>query len=291
MLLTKWYLLRAEIAYHQVMILQKNQILLRNIAVSPLGGVRVAGFVKDGNGVNTKRRILNRYTLVYILAGHGSYIDDRGINLRVNPCDVIIIPPGVKHWYGPEEGKSWDEIYICFEGPIFDTWYCQGCMEFPATVFSLKPREYWRDRLISTVNDQHDSMPSKMIAEAIRMQTLLADMMEATQTNVVDDIHWLENAKKALIDHDDLRIAAQSLGISYESFRKRFRKLLGMPPSKYRTAILMERACEMLVASDEAIWSIAEALGYCDEYHFSKRFSKTIGWSPSEYRARASTNR
>ncbi|MEL7487667.1 MAG: AraC family transcriptional regulator, partial [Pseudomonadota bacterium] len=58
-------------------------------------------------------------------------------------------------------------------------------------------------------------------------------------------------------------------------------------PGKFRTAVVMERGCDLLTDTALTVREIADALGYCDEYHFSKQFSKTIGWSPSEYRARA----
>ena len=62
-----------------------------------------------------------------------------------------------------------------------------------------------------------------------------------------------------------------------------------MSPGKYRTAILVAQACELLTDETLTLRTIADRLGYCDEYHFSKQFSKTVGWSPKEYRARISS--
>ncbi|MEO0879052.1 MAG: AraC family transcriptional regulator, partial [Pseudomonadota bacterium] len=105
------------------------------------------------------------------------------------------------------------------------------------------------------------------------------------------DIIWLQDAKAALRASATPHDAAGALGVAYEVFRKRFRKLSGMAPGKYRTAVTMEEACRMLSEGPATLKTIATTLGYCDEYHFSKQFRKTIGWSPSEYRARLSSRR
>ena len=95
-----------------------------------------------------------------------------------------------------------------------------------------------------------------------------------------------KSAKKAIAQTRDIRLAAANLGHSYEAFRKRFRKLSGRSPGRYRTSVLMEQACQMLSQPGVLLRDIADELGYCDEYHFSRQFSRTVGWSPTEYRTR-----
>ena len=46
----------------------------------------------------------------------------------------------------------------------------------------------------------------------------------------------------------------------------------------------MNRACEMLVGSEQTIRIIAQKLGYTNPYHFSHRFKNIIGVSPDNYR-------
>ena len=46
----------------------------------------------------------------------------------------------------------------------------------------------------------------------------------------------------------------------------------------------MNRACEMLVGSEQSIRLIAQKLGYTNPYHFSHRFKNIIGVSPDNYR-------
>ena len=270
--------------------MEESTFFVRNLAISPLGGIKLACFVKNGAGVLTPKRVLPHFTLVYVLRGGGSYEDETGLHFDVSPGDAIIVFPGREHWYGPPAGDRWDELYLVFEGSVFDLWRDEGCFDLSKPVISLHPTEYWLDRIKQTIGESNDGDSAKMIAEVMRMQSLLMDIQHAARDDIEADIKWLEDAKIALEMSDTVHGAADDLGVAYEVFRKRFRRLAGMPPGKYRTATLMERACNLLTDRSLTLRDISDALGYCDEYHFSKQFSKTIGWSPREYRARMPEN-
>ncbi|MEP3226828.1 MAG: AraC family transcriptional regulator [Parasphingorhabdus sp.] len=266
--------------------MEESSFFVRNVAVSPLGGIRIACFVKNGAGVLTSRRILPHFTLVYVLQGTGSYRDENGLAFDVNAGDAIIVLPGLEHWYGPPKGSVWDELYLVFEGPIFDLWRKNGCFDTSKPVVPLHPSDYWIDQIKQAIGEQNDGDSVKMMAEAVRMQQLLMDIQNAARNDVEADIQWLQNAKRALETSRDVHEASDALGMSYELLRKKFRKLSGMAPGKYRSGFLMEQACDLLADRSLTLRQIAARLDYCDEYHFSKQFSKIIGWSPREYRSR-----
>ncbi|MEM6476672.1 MAG: AraC family transcriptional regulator [Pseudomonadota bacterium] len=234
----------------------------------------------------TARRTLPHFTLVYVTRGHGRYRDERGIDLPVNAGDAILVFPGVEHWYGPPRGESWDEFYLVFEGPVFDLWRNSGCLDRDRPVISLRPMDFWRDRILGLIGGQKAVTESELMRETVGLQELLADIVQAAEQDMSDDIAWLEEAKAAISATMEVRAAARMLGQSYEAFRKRFRKLSGRSPGRYRTSLIMERACDMLSEPGVLLRDISDELGFCDEYHFSRQFSKTVGWSPSEYRSR-----
>jgi AraC-like DNA-binding protein len=59
--------------------------------------------------------------------------------------------------------------------------------------------------------------------------------------------------------------AAAKMGMGYEAFRKRFARLAGIAPAKYRDARLMDLAGRLLRDREKPLKQIADACGFCDE--------------------------
>ena len=269
----------------------EEKVYKQNMHLSPIGGIKIACFLNQGVGVLTSRRTLPHYTLVYVTRGEGRYRDESGIDVSVEAGDAILVFPGVEHWYGPPAGETWDEFYLVFEGAVFDMWRETGCFDREHPVIPLKPMDFWRDRILGLIGGQSARSENELLRESIRLQELLADISQAKDDDMTDDIAWLEAAQERIAATMDVRRAAASMDQSYEAFRKRFRKLSGRSPGRYRTSLLMEQACAMLGEPGVLLRDIADELGYCDEYHFSRQFSRTVGWSPSEYRSRINRDR
>ena len=271
--------------------MEESRFFKRNLLIAPIGGIRIACFVRNGKGVLTPRRSLPHYTLVYVTRGGGHYRDETGFECEVKAGDAILVFPGREHWYGPPPGGQWDEFYLVFEGPVFDMWRDTACFDAAKPVITLNPMEFWRDRIMQVIGGGPAESPDELLREAVRVQGLLADVQKAAHEDIEGDLLWMERAKAALVQTLEPKDAAVIVGQSYEAFRKKFKRLAGVSPGKYATGLLMEQACELLTEGDFLMREIAERLGYCDEYHFSRQFSKTIGWSPSEYRARLARNK
>lgn len=77
---------------------------------------------------------------------------------------------------------------------------------------------------------------------------------------------------------------AKKYNFSSSHFSNLFKKSTGMPPIDYFIHLKMQKACQLLYASDEKIKVIALQLGYDDQYYFSRTFKKQMGMSPEQYR-------
>lgn len=262
-----------------------NKIVLRNSDISPLGGIRLAGVLGGSIGVHQESRVLSRYSLAYIASGSGRYISEAAGTIEVQSGHLILIQPGQSHWYGPYVGTTWSEIFFEFEGPLFDLWFESYAKSMTLPLIKLEPIDYWRDRLLTTIGEANCGNRVRMLDECNRVQAFLCDIMNAQRQNFVDEIEWLEKAKAALKSEQDGKDAAMAMDMSYESFRKKFKRVVGLSPGKYRLSLMMDVACNLLEDEQRTIKSIALQLGFCDEYHFSKQFKKMVGWSPSQYRA------
>jgi AraC-like DNA-binding protein len=77
---------------------------------------------------------------------------------------------------------------------------------------------------------------------------------------------------------------ARSLGLSYETFRKKFTRHTGQSPARYRLHRLIERARALITERNLSNKQIAETLGFYDEFHFSRRFHQVTGRSTRDFR-------
>ena len=86
----------------------------------------------------------------------------------------------------------------------------------------------------------------------------------------------------------DLASAAAS---SRSQLAERFRQVLGRSPIRYLTEWRMHLADELLVSTDNSVFTIARRVGYDSEEAFSRAFKRARGLSPSHWRAARPTAR
>ena len=264
----------------------KNQILFQADAGSAkgLGRIDLAGTLKNAPGLPADRlRILDGFAAVYILKGSGWYKDEHGPQRSVRAGDLILAFPGLRHSYGPDAGQGWDEIYICFSGPIFDLWRQEGILDPAQPLLALRPIQAWAERLKRCVT-------APGLGQLCRIQDFLADALSGQASPPPSPAAWFEEACQNLGQsgqgHAGLPRLAASLGLSYESFRKKFKAAAGLSPAKYAEKRRLEQAGALLGQYNFSNQQMAEMLGFCDEFYFSRRFKAFFGVSPKAFRQR-----
>ncbi len=230
------------------------------------------------------------YSLIYITSGRGEYRDNRQGEKLLDPGGLIRLMPGTRWLHQPLAGGEMHELFVSFEGPIFDLWRSKGLLGDQPPVVSLLPVEHWshRIRALARMGSGGTSGPLQAMAT---LQALLADMHDYRRSHDPShrDRNWLRRARRALEGEDLGRIpplaqVASGLNMSYETFRKRFARLSGQSPSRYQFLHRIEAAKQMLLRFSPSNQELAAACGFRDEYHFSRRFKQATGKTPSEYR-------
>jgi AraC-like DNA-binding protein len=260
---------------------------------STLGQVIVAGIVRDSPGIASKKpiRVLNHYGLVYIIDGGGHFEDETGFKYQLTKGDLIVLFPGVGHTYGPGQNEFWYELFIVFEGEIFDLWQRDGLLKPQRPISHLEPVDYWFNRLKETIWSVPQAGPEYALARICRLQQLLADVLihvHKQGDEKIDQV-WLSEAKALLnaqlTQQPNYEAVAAELNMSYDGFRKRFTRNAGISPARYHALRRIDRACELLLNQDLTSKEISHYLGFSDEYHFSRRFKQIVGVSPSGFRS------
>lgn len=267
----------------------KNRFHFQYSAASQLGRVMEAGLIRDSQGP-PPWRVLEHYALVYSLSGCAHYRDRNGIAQDIEPGNVILLFPDVAHTYGPKPGQKWSEYYLIFEGPVFDLWRSQGLLDPAAPIHHAHPVDVWLRRLEHVVEGPRNPNLTLPLVEVCRLQQALAEIVTGGAAVSAERGTLPEIARACALLASDLDQAvnlaelASDLGMSYETFRKKFVQVVGVPPARYRSARLLERACEMIRGGHLTDKEIAVQLGFCDEFHFSRRFKQIVGVPPRTYR-------
>jgi len=257
---------------------------------SPLGCITSGGFMEHSPQGAGPGRIFGQYALVYVLAGAAFYTDSHGRHFNINPGDMILVFPDLAHSYGPKDGGVWTVFWLSFTGSVFDLWREMGLLDERRPVHHLEPVNVWFRRFDSILGAPRQTGYAPPLLEICRLQTLLAEIVTGTgqETTYQDDLRWASRAcaqiDAVLGSAPDWEAVARHLGTSRESFRKRFTRLVGHPPARYRIGRLVDRACELMQERTLSDKQIAEVLGFCDEFYFSRRFKQITGHSPRAFR-------
>jgi AraC-like DNA-binding protein len=253
---------------------------------SRLGNLVEIGEVKHSRGGMTRFRYLRRHALVVLTRGEGHYEDERGRDVSLSAGDWILVFPELGHCYRPLRPGGWDEVYVMFEGPVFETWRQQRLLDPDQPTGRLADPEGWLAEFHRTVLDEKAGPLSRVCA----FQTLLAAAVEGANLEMGASSGgpaWFGDACRLLArPGTDVEEAAKELGVAYETFRRQFRGHAGVPPHRYHRQQLVNLAARMLDSTDMKSAEIARTLGFCDEAYFSRVFKKLTGRSPRAYRKR-----
>lgn len=80
---------------------------------------------------------------------------------------------------------------------------------------------------------------------------------------------------------------AQHAGLSRSQLTRRFKVDTGMSPERFLIQARIQRATRLLRETDMSIGQIADALGYCDVFHFSRQYRQATGQTASSQRQAA----
>ncbi len=258
-----------------------------------LGAVTRAGrLVKSDPGAAFSQgmRTWQDFAIVLLLAGAGRYRDAHGISTRVSAGDLMWVFPGVGHAYGPEDGDTWEELYLVFTGSMFDRWLETGLVDPKRPIWRAEPVDAWHRRLGRVIPEQHPIGELAALAAASRLQEVIADLaaqQEAMAGGSGTVPTWLDGARSRLESGESPQAVARALKMGYDSFRKRFAAMTGLAPARFQMLRRIELACTLLRGGALPIKEIAERTGFADEFHFSKRFRQIVGQPPGRFREHA----
>ena len=230
------------------------------------------------------------YALVMMLGdGSGFYRNEDDFQCELSSDTFLLTFPGHKQRYGPAKDQKWGEIYVGFDGDIFQMARERNILTPEQPAWKIDNSILWIERLQKLLETPASSSQTQF-QHAIHFFDFLLEMLDAAEpvnsNTAAGD--WFVIACQMItadLHHKiDWKELATSLGMSYHTFRLYFRRRAGMSPLQYREKHRFQNACNFLMNPHYSCKDIAFVLGFANPDHFSEQFKKRFGVSPLEYR-------
>lgn len=149
-----------------------------------------------------------------------------------------------------------------------------------------------RDCFEKIISDQGKNDPASQFLIHSELYKLLAICIKYTEDNqfasshrsIYPALNFIHENYRREFSVSDL---AELCYISESQLRRRFIKVTGKSPIKYKNELILKDACRFLSDGEIGIGTIANILGFCDSFAFSHFFKKLTGISASTYKANA----
>ena len=247
----------------------------------------------DGYYFNVETgRELNEYQLLYIVEGEGVFQSEHYPETRVCEGDMFLLFPKERHSYHPLSTCGWKKYWIGFKGRNIDDRVAAGFLSTKKPIYHIG----YSAEIVHLYKTAYDTA----LQEAAYVQQMLAGIvnhmlgiMYAMERNIqlnkkyshVDMINRARlRIREAVESNLTIQQIAEELGMSYSNFRKLFKEYTGMSPALYQQDLKLQRAKELLTASDMSIKEIAYRLNFDSPDYFSAKFKIKTGRKPSEMR-------
>jgi len=268
-----------------LLVVAETRVLYQNDVPSPLGTVRVVAEQRATRGLSPgPMRVFGGYALVLLHSAGGRYRDPLTKARDLRAGDAIVVLPDVPHTYATRKPQGWDETFVTFDGPAFETLRATGVLVPGRPIFPTD--EAWRRRFLTFAHETPVDATGRL-RHTGELFGVLVDLL-ATSTDQSVEEAWVAAAKSRL-ERDlelplDLDTVAAEMQMSAQAFRKRFSREAGVSPARYRADRRVAAAANLLRQTTMSHRQIAMSLGFTDEFHLAKRFRREMGITPSDYR-------
>ncbi|MEF3302102.1 AraC family transcriptional regulator [Paenibacillus sp. GYB003] len=236
----------------------------------------------------TDARFVNKWAIVYISDGSGTYRVDDGEKQRVNKNSLFLFYPGPVFHFGPDPGGYWDEYYFTVEGPRIRDWLDTWLFE-PGTVKAVEIDDAQKSKIERIFMLMDSGVPVNADRAALLLESLLFEFMANAPDAAKGDnneaaIQLLYDISESLYRPFDAAKLCQNNHISLSTLKRTVSKYTGYPLNEYVHRLKIAEAKNILLNSGKTLKEIAASLGYKDVFYFSRLFKKYVGVSPKLFR-------
>lgn len=269
--------------------MQKSDVIYRCIGDKIKNGIVACGFMRKETAERSQYNFSNDfYSCFLLLQGSGEYITEDGEVIPLKEGDLVQRIPGVVHSTRVEPDGQWLEFFFSIGADFFEVEEQLGVLsKIPVKkqAFPSVSINHYNSLIRKLKSSTKNELP--MMALEIQQEILYLFGYGVSDDESTSSQSLIQTACDRLSQNLDRDISmeelAEELQVGYESFRKEFKKEVGVSPRKFRNEKRMEQAC-MLLESGIPIKEIAQMVGYEDTFSFSRQFTKSMNISPGKFR-------
>ncbi|MDR0877103.1 MAG: AraC family transcriptional regulator, partial [Treponema sp.] len=236
-------------------------------------------------------RTLPDFQIVYISDGEGSFCAE-GKTYAVRSGSMLLLLPGMKHFYKPLYETGWHEYWVGFTGSFFNGLLKEGILSREHIFFEIGLRDYVLSIFTQIFDEVRSQEPLYQVKACSKVFLLLAELLTferrkehphySQQQKIVEKIKFL--MEENICNRIDIPDIAQTMGISTSWLNDVFKTYTSMTPYQYYIQIKINKACRLIESTDISIKEASFKLGFDDPYYFSRLFKQKTGIPPSKWK-------
>jgi AraC-like DNA-binding protein len=259
----------------------KSKLNIKSLTVTNVGHL-------PGRTLQRTGATFQKWALVYITGGRGSYRVNNGVKQCVERGSMFWFYPGAVFDYGPEDNGYWDEYYFNLEGDRIAEWLEHWPLN-PGVVSQAGTDESLQNRIDRIFMLMESGVPANVDRASLLLESLLYEFIwsanripESNKTQQM--IQILEDISNSLLQPVDAAKIAKRHHISLSTLRRNVSEYTGYPFNEYIHRLKAAEAKNILLNTDLTVKEISDKLGYKDVFYFSRLFKKYVGVAPNVYR-------
>ena len=253
-----------------------------------------AGFYPKAAGHKcTRERGCPEAVFIYCARGNG-WCEIAGRRHEVAKDQLVVIPVNTPHAYGAAKKEPWTIHWFHAIGTNVP-FYLEKLEVKPEKPVVRLGGDVQLFSLFEEVLEslEHGSTLTHLIYAAHSLSHLMGLILRHKDEFWRGEINARERIAKSIVfmkSHlqEPLTVAtlASLVNLSRSHYTTSFRRATGYAPLNYLNHLRMQRAVQLLNATEWSIKQISDQLGFSDQFYFSRAFSKMHNHSPSEHRRR-----
>ena len=235
-------------------------------------------------------RTLDEYQINYITNGSGIY-ENRYEKFRIQPGTILLLFPNKWHRYKPDMKVGWNEHFVGFNGDFTNRIFNHELLSPKNPVLKIGFRESILQEFLNIISLINEEKPGYQQIATGNLMSIFGNIISTIKNNEFVSKEIEKKIRKAnLYMRDNLNRninmeeLAKSQDVSYSTFRRMYKKYMGMSPNQYHLKLRLQKSKEMILYSKKSIKSIAYELGFESIHYFSRLYKNKEGIAPSKVR-------